>query len=404
MTFPANHLNCSNADISVRKHYRSLALILTLALLQSGQTAHAVGEGRLDILAWPGYIERGETDKAYDWVTEFEKNTGCKVQVKTATTSDAMVAMMAKGGIDLVTASGDATLRLIDAGLVDEVDVSKVPNWKNVDFRLQFAPWYTVLSKKTSGFSHHARYGIPYQWGPNLLAYNKNVFAGGKPHSWSVLFEPQKLPDGRPNAGRIQAYDSPIYIADAALYLKSMRADLKIRDPYALRPAQYEAVLRLLRQQRALAKNYWHDATEQVDDFKSGRVVAASSWPFQVNTLRADKQPIDAAFPVEGVTGWADTTMLAAKAAHPQCAMQWLNWSLEPKVQAAVAEWFGSNPVIPDACKTAAPQKSDFCATNYYDKFYAINFWRTPQSTCGQDVCVPYERWVQDFKTITANK
>ena len=67
------------------------------------------GEGEVDIVAWAGYIERGETDKAYDWVTDFEAKTGCKVNVKTAATSDEMVALMNEGGFDLVTASGDAS-------------------------------------------------------------------------------------------------------------------------------------------------------------------------------------------------------------------------------------------------------------------------------------------------------
>ncbi|PJA37555.1 MAG: hypothetical protein CO182_11695 [Lysobacterales bacterium CG_4_9_14_3_um_filter_62_6] len=46
--------------------------------------AAPVLEGQLDIIAWPGYIERGESDKAYDWVTEFEQASACKVNVKTA--------------------------------------------------------------------------------------------------------------------------------------------------------------------------------------------------------------------------------------------------------------------------------------------------------------------------------
>ncbi|MET1028202.1 MAG: hypothetical protein ABWY00_13610, partial [Dongiaceae bacterium] len=71
------------------------------------------GEGEVAIVAWPGYIERGESDKAYDWVTDFEKETGCKVTVKTAGSSDEMVSLMNGGGFDLVTASGDASLRLI---------------------------------------------------------------------------------------------------------------------------------------------------------------------------------------------------------------------------------------------------------------------------------------------------
>ncbi len=56
-------------------------------------TAVGEGEGQVNIVAWPGYLERGETDKNYDWVTSFEKETGCKVNVKTAATSDEMVTL-----------------------------------------------------------------------------------------------------------------------------------------------------------------------------------------------------------------------------------------------------------------------------------------------------------------------
>ena len=102
------------------------------------------GEGQVDIVAWPGYIERGETDKNYDWVTEFEKKSGCKVNIKTAGTSDEMVALMNEGGFDLVTASGDASLRLISGKRVQQVNIDLIPSWKTVDERLQNAPWHTV--------------------------------------------------------------------------------------------------------------------------------------------------------------------------------------------------------------------------------------------------------------------
>jgi putative spermidine/putrescine transport system substrate-binding protein len=98
------------------------------------------GEGAVDIVAWPGYIERGETDKNYDWVTEFEKKTGCKVNVKTANTSDEMVALMNEGGFDLVTASGDASLRLIAGGRVQEVNPKLIPSYKTIDPHLQKTP------------------------------------------------------------------------------------------------------------------------------------------------------------------------------------------------------------------------------------------------------------------------
>ena len=151
------------------------------------------GEGEVSIVAWAGYIERGETDKGYDWVTEFEKNTGCKVNVKTAATSDEMVALMNEGGFDLVTASGDASIRLVAGNKVQEINTDLIPSWKNVDSRLQNAPWHTVDGK---------HYGVPYQWGPNVLMYNTKVFKKA-PTSWNVVFEEQVLPDGKSNKGRV---------------------------------------------------------------------------------------------------------------------------------------------------------------------------------------------------------
>ena len=111
-------------------------------------TASDALEGQVDIVAWPGYIERGDTDRNYDWVTPFEQETSCKVNVKTAGTSDEMVSLMTQGGYDLVTASGDASLRLIRGGTVQPVDISRIPSYANIDPRLKEAPWQesTIIS------------------------------------------------------------------------------------------------------------------------------------------------------------------------------------------------------------------------------------------------------------------
>jgi putative spermidine/putrescine transport system substrate-binding protein len=92
---------------------RAVSLSGVVALAAAAAQAQGEPEGFVDIVAWPGYIERGDTDPAYDWVTGFEEQSGCQVRVKTANTSDEMVALMNEGGFDLVTASGDASLRLI---------------------------------------------------------------------------------------------------------------------------------------------------------------------------------------------------------------------------------------------------------------------------------------------------
>ncbi len=380
-------------------HKTALLSALTTALLASAGvqaadsiTAVGAGEGQLDIVAWPGYIERGESDKAFDWVTGFEKDSGCKVNVKTAATSDEMVSLMAKGGYDLVTASGDASLRLIGGGRVQPINTALIPNWKNLDPRLKDAPWYTV---------NQQTYGAPYQWGPNVLMYNTTTFPTA-PTSWSVVFEAQNLPDGKANKGRVQAYDGPIYIADAALYLKTKQPELGIQDPYQLNETQYAAVLDLLRKQHDLIHRYWHDSTVQMSDFKNEGVVASGSWPYQVNSLQLEKQPIASTIPVEGATGWADTTMLHAKAKHPNCAYKWLDWSLQPKVQGDVAAWFGSVPAVPAACTGSELLGAEGCKTNGFEQFDKIAFWKTPQAEGGK--FVPYSRWTQDYIAIMGGR
>jgi len=371
---------------------------LTLAQLPANRAKQSLGktEGKLNIIAWAGYIENGSSDKAYDWVTPFEKATGCKVSVKVAGSSDEMVALMNQGGYDLVTASGDASLRLIYGNKVQPINWNLIPSTKNLDKRLVNAPWYTV---------NGVRYGVPYQFGLNVLAYNTQVFKTA-PDSWKVVFEEMTLPDGKSNKGRIQAYYGPIYIADAALYLMKKRPDLGIKDPYELTEAQYQETLKLLRQQRALVQRYWNDANAQVQDFTNEGVVAAPTWPFQVNTLKANKQPIDSVVPKEGATGWADTTMMHADAKNPNCAYKWLEWSLNPKVQGDVAAWFGSNPVVPQGCTASKLLGAEGCKANGYGEFDKIYFWKTPIAACQSQggKCVPYSRWVSDYVAIQGGR
>jgi len=398
--------------VDTRKFYQhGFVLLMVMALILSACSPQAAaeqpaggplkeigeGEGEVSIVAWAGYIERGETDPAYDWVTDFEKQTGCKVTVKTAATSDEMVALMNEGGFDLVTASGDASNRLIAAGKVQEINISLIPSWSKVDSRLQNAPWHTVDGK---------HYGVPYQWGPNVLMYNADAFKDQPPTSWNVVFEERTLPDGQSNKGRVQAYDGAIYIADAALYLKAHNPELGISDPYALTRDQFNAALDLLRQQRSLIGRYWHDAFIQMDDFKNEGVVASSSWPFQVNLLQFEGQPIASVVPSEGATGWADTTMMHVDSAHPNCAYKWLEHSLNPKLQGDLAAWFGSVPANPEACTGNELLTDSGCDTNGFDKFEQIYFWKTPTADCGdgRQECVPYYEWSTSYIAVMGGR
>ena len=355
------------------------------------------GEGQVDIVAWAGYIERGATDKAFDWVTDFEKKSGCKVNVKTAGTSDEMVALMNEGGFDLVTASGDASSRLIRGKKIAPLNINLIPSFKNVDARLQKAPWH---------FENNTHYGVPYQWGWNVLMYNTAVFKDKPPTSWSVVFEEQTLPDGKSNKGRVQAFDGPIHIADAALYLMKKNPALGIKNPYELNEVQYKAALDALRAQRKIVGKYWHDAFVQIDDFTNEGVVASGSWQFQANILKSKNRPIATTIPVENATGWADSTMLHADAKHPNCAYMWMEHSLNPKLQGDLSAWFGSVPSVPAACKGNKLLGDDGCSRQGFDAFEKIAFWRTPTSQCAtqNNQCVPYHKWVSDYIAVLGGR
>ncbi len=375
------------------------ALVVAFAapvFAQSMKTELGAGEGRLNVVAWAGFLERGETDPKFDWVTKFEEASGCKVSVKTANTSDEMVALMNEGGFDLVTASGDASRRLIAGKRVQPINIDLIPSWSKLDDRLKEAPWHTVEG---------VHYGVPYVWGPNVLAYNAEVFPEA-PKSWNVVFEEQTLPDGKSNSGRVQAYDGPIHIADAAQYLMFHKPELKIESPYELNEEQYAAALDLLRAQRKLASRYWHDAFIQIDDFKNEGVVASGSWPFQVNLLKADGAPIASTFPQEGVTGWADTSMMHAEAANPNCAYQWLEHSLNSNLQSDLSLWFGANPSVPAACADGSGMLTEeVCAQNGSNDFEKVRFWQTPITKCAsQGECVPYYRWVSDYIAVIGGR
>ena len=374
---------------------KSCTVIVATAVIASQSIAAEMiaeigaGEGQVNIVAWPGYIERGETVADFDWVTKFEEATSCKVNVKTANTSDEMVALMNEGGFDLVTASGDASLRMIAGKRVQPVNIDLVPSWSTVDDRLKEAPWH---------FVDGVHYGTPYMWGPNVLMYSTEAFAEA-PTSWSVVFEETTLADGKSNKGRVQAYDGPIHIADAANYLMYHKPELGITSPYELNQEQYDAALNLLRGQRKLVSRYWHDAFIQIDDFKNEGMVASGSWPFQVNLLQGDGAKVASTIPQEGATGWADTTMMHVDAENPNCAYMWMEHSLASNLQSDLSVWFGANPAVPAACTDGrGMQTAEGCTTNGMDEFARIKFWQTPVSKCeSQGTCVPYYRWVSDY-------
>lgn len=347
------------------------------------------GEGSLDLISWAGYVEPA-------WTKPFEQKTGCKVSDKEAGTSDEMVELMKTGQYDGVSASGNATARLVAAGLVDPVNVSLVPNYKTVFSDLKNQPYNTFEG---------VNYGIPHGRGANLLMWNGNDVKPA-PDSWNIMFDPKIAAKYK---GKISAYDESSYIADAALYLKVHQPDLGIENPYELNEEQFNAAIELLKEQRQYVGEYWSEAAKQISAFAGGDVTVGTTWQYQYFALKEEGVPVQASpasqgfLPKEGATGWSDTWMLSSSAKHPNCMYMWMNWIIEPKVNAEVAEFFGEAPAQEKACEhTANP---NFCSEYHAEEpafWKRVYYWETPVTDCGngEEDCKDYNEWVKAWTSI----
>src|SRR5712691_4397207 len=326
-------------------------------------TSIGAGEGALNLVLWDGYADK-------QWVDPFTAATGCKVNQHPAGSSDEMVSLMKDGGggnWDMVSASGDADLRLIYSGYVVPMNTALIPDWTY----FQAPPYNTIAG---------IHYGISLQWGPNTLLYNTKKFVN-PPTSWNVIYDPT-------NKGLVTVPDNPIQIADAALYLSKTKPSLGIKDPYELTQPQFDASVTLLKSQQPLIKKYWALATDEISLFQNGDVTVGAAWPYQTIYLKLAGAPVEETIPSEGATGWADTWMLAAKATHPNCAYLWTKWVSTPKVQAEQALSFGETPVNSKACAEMEAQQAGTCHQYHADEtgaayFDTIKFWKTPLADCG---------------------
>ncbi len=348
-------------------------------------TQIGAGEGALTLIDWGGYVQSL-------WQKPFEQQTGCKITYKDAGSSDEMVTLMENGGggqWDMVSASGDADLRLIYSGSVKPMNMDLIPDWQNFQTAFKSPAFNTI---------NGIHYGVSLQWGPNTLLYNTKKFVN-PPTSWGVLYDSQY-------SGLITIPDNAIQIADAALYLSKTKPSLKITDPYELTQSQFDATVALLKQQRPLIKTYWAAVGDEETAFKSGDVVVGAAWPIMTTDLKTAGAPVNETIPIEGATGWADTWMLATNAPHPNCAYMWAKWVSTPTVQAEQAIGYGETPVNSKACAVMESLSPGSCAAfhanapgSYFD---TIKFWKTPIDTCddGTKNCIAYAQWQSAWTTI----
>ncbi|MGB2954193.1 MAG: ABC transporter substrate-binding protein [Gaiellaceae bacterium] len=341
------------------------------------------GEGSLSLIEWPAYSDPSFAKK-------FVSQTGCKIHRKDANTSSDMVALMRTGGgggggqYDLVSASGDASLRLIFGNDVKPININLIPSWKD------FLPIFKSPAHNTVKGQH---YGVSVQWGPNTLLYNTKKVKPA-PTSWGAIYSTKYK-------GKVTVPDNTIQIADAALYLMKSKPSLGIRDPYELTKSQLAAAVTLLKKQKTLIKKYWASEADEISLFKSGDVVIGATWPYQTLQLQAAHSPVKELIPREGATGWADTWMLARRARHPNCAYLWMKYVTQPQVEAQQALVFGETPVNPKACPFMNRIQKGSCAKYHLNEplsyYKTIHFWKTPVAACGNGKknCMDYNAWTR---------
>jgi putative spermidine/putrescine transport system substrate-binding protein len=348
------------------------------------------GEGALNVLAWPGYAEDGSTDPAVDWVTPFEEETGCEVEVKVFPTSNEAVKLFNSGDYDVVSASGDASLRLIFGDKIQPMNTELVPNYADIIEVLKNQPWNTVEG---------VNFGIPHGRGANLLLYTAADYPE-PPESWADMWEADS-----PIKGKISPYDDAIYIADAAVYLKATQPDLGIENPYALDQEQFDAAIALLEQQKPLVAEYWADVVKQGQSIANGTVRQSQGWEL---TRRIAGDKVSTTKPAEGATGWSDTWMIKKDTENINCAYKWVNHVASPEVNAQIAEYFGEAPANKKSCELTKD-------ANHCEVFHAedeaywedVYYWTTPQTQCVDgrtDVeCVGFDEWVAAWSKLRSS-
>jgi putative spermidine/putrescine transport system substrate-binding protein len=349
-------------------------------------------EDSLKVLAWPGYVEDGTTDPAVDWVSSFEEETGCQVTVQTFGTSDEAFTLFQTNPTeyDVISASGDASLRLVAGGFVQPV---------NVDLIASYTEIFEDLKNKDYNTVDGVHYGVPHGRGANILMWRTDEVSPD-PTSWADMFDPNS-----PYAGQFSVYDAPIYIADAAVVLMQTQPDLGITNPYALDQTQFDAAIALLEEQKPAVGEYWGDYTRQIDSFTNGNTTLGTSWQVITNVLQAADVPVEAEKPEGGATGWSDTWMINSKTTKPNCAYAFLNHITSAPINIQIAEYFGEAPGNSKSCELATnPDHCDIYHAEDTEYWTDVWYWTTPTAECldgRTDVtCTDFAKWVEGWTSI----
>jgi spermidine/putrescine-binding protein len=270
----------------------------------------AAAQTELNAIVWEGYTADTFADA---WEEENDAQINSTFM---ASSDDAFSQLMAGGGanFDLVSASNDLTQRLVDAGIVQEIDPSRLSNFEDLYEQFQYPDYITFDGKL---------YGANFAWGPTIMLYNSEQITT-PPTSWSALLDEQY-------AGKIATWNAPIQIAQYALLL-----DPRPEDPYVLDDEQLAQVRDLLIEQKPLVRAYWNFGGELADLFVNGEVHISDAWPYATLGAKAGGAQVEEVIPEEGVTGWSDSWMITTGATDVDLCYSWIDYMISPEGQLGV--------------------------------------------------------------------
>jgi spermidine/putrescine-binding protein len=301
----------------------------------------------LNFLCWEGY-----TDKSF--ADGFTAKYGTQIKSTFIGSNDELVAQLTSGAgnFDLISPSVDTTKSLIDAKLVQPLDMSKVPNWSNS---------YGIFQNNASVKSGTDIYGVPMSWG--FVPIIVNLDAIPKPaDSWSILWDKQYK-------GKISVWDDITSIYNTALLLG-------YKNVYSLSPTQLAAVKVKMLEQKPLLTKYWANAGELTNLFANRETIVGNSFGgTTLPDLRKQGFNVKEYIPQEGATAWVDFWMVPAKSKNRYTAELWMNYIQQPDIQAQINKVTGYAPTGQAAAKLLPAAVVDQYSLNNPSSFDRLLFW-----------------------------
>jgi spermidine/putrescine-binding protein len=346
------------------------ALGLTSALGPTiGRNPALAQSNELTMIVWEGYTSESFT-------VPWEEANDVTVEATFAGTGDEMfAAMQGSGGTtyDMVSASSDLPQRLYDAGLLLEIDASKLTNYPDLYEQFQRPPYITFDDKL---------YGVNFAWGPTIILFNPDEIAE-TPTSWSALLDEQY-------AGKITTWNYPLQIAQYALLL-----DPKPEDPFLLDDEQLAQVKDILVRQRPLVRKYWDLGGEIAELFLNGEVVISDGWSWITLQIQDSEGSVAEATPEEGVTGWSDSWCISNKAADPELALKWADYMIGPEGQMGVIENLNYSITNSKVVETLPMElREQLRMVDVPAEYAKIHMWKFVPN---------YDKWVQIWQEATAS-